>query len=500
MSDQREDSGTEGVAQDGAALRRDAEALRRDAEAVRRYAASLPDLEWQAPAEIRRRGTRRRRLRRVAAGSVVSVSVTVCITLSLTLSGSSPKAPPNGQAIGTTTFPSHGVTAVASKATYVPSSGAPAPAAALAEQKFALDLTKHLLATAGDSNVVVSPASLDEALNTLELGATGATKAGIAATLGEGLPPGGGANIGWKSLEQQLQATTSGPLQLSSHVFVAKGSHISASYLANLKRDFGAGVEEVDFRAGRAAPDINAWLHAQPSPQVAFTPADTSPSTKLLVTAESSFSAKWGPGVLFSVPSLSPAEETFHVTPASAVAAVMMQLDTSSVPFVSTSEQQAVVLPYSGGRYEAVVLQAGAGSAASLLSALTPAGLSAILASAHTGALEVFLPAFSVSASADLRPALEALGMGTAFSSGANFTDLTGVPGARLQDVLQAGSLNVGKAGTNVTQLSSSGLTTSHGQPTTISFDHPFLFLVRDIATGAIVSDAVINNPNQAGS
>jgi serine protease inhibitor len=492
MSDPREDQGAEAVAEEDAGLHR-------DAEAVRRYAASLPDLEWRAPAEIRHRGTRRRRLRRVATGSVVSVSVAVSVVISLTLSASSPKTPVQKQATGTTTVRSHGVTEVASVSRYVRSTGAPVPpAVALAEQGFALDLTEHLLATAGDANVVVSPASLDEALNMLELGAMGATKAGIAATLGETRLPSGAANTAWNALEQQLQAT-SGPRRLSSDVFVVSGSHVSTSYLANLKHYYGGGVEEVDFGAATAEADINAWLQAHGSAQVPFTPASASPSTKLLLTADSSFSARWARSVQFSVPPLG-AGETFHVTPASDVTAVMMQLRTDSVRFVSTREQQAVVLPYAGGRFEAVVLSARHGSTASLLSALTPAGLSAIVDSAQSGPLDVWLPEFSVTASANLRPALEALGMGAAFSSNANFTTLMTAPGARLQDVLQAGSLSVDKNGTNAAQLSSSALTTTHGRSTLISFNHPFLFVIRDIATGAIVSDAVINEPEQAGS
>jgi serine protease inhibitor len=31
---------------------------------------------------------------------------------------------------------------------------------------------------------------------------------------------------------------------------------------------------------------------------------------------------------------------------------------------------------------------------------------------------------------------------------------------------------------------------------TTISFDHPFIFVIRDKATGAILFDAVITNPS----
>jgi serpin B len=474
--------------------------LRVDAEAVRRYAASLPDLEWQAPAEIRLRGNRRRRLRRVAEGSVVAVSVAVCIVISLTLSSSSSRTPSHEQATGTTTTPSsHGVIEVASDLhrARAMSVSAPSPLT-LAEQGFALRLTDRLLAAAGGANVLVSPASLDAALNMLELGATGATGAGIADTLGESQLPAVAASVGWNGLEQQLQAT-SGPLRLSSNVFVQRGSHVSTAYLGNLTRYYGAGVEEVDFAATTAAGDVNAWLRAQASAQVPFTSGSVSSSTKLLLTEGSSFSAKWGSSVQFSGPS-SEKRLKFHLTAASEVTATMMQLSSDSVKFVSTPELHAVVLPYAGQQFEAVVLQPGDRSTAALLSSLTPAGLSALVGSAHLGALTVWLPKFSVSATTSLRPALEALGMGAAFASGADFTNLMRVPGARLQDVLQAGSLSVNETGTNATQSALSELTTVHGQPEVIRFNHPFLFVIRDIATGAIVSDAVINDPNQAGS
>ena len=110
-----------------------------------------------------------------------------------------------------------------------------------------------------------------------------------------------------------------------------------------------------------------------------------------------------------------------------------------------------------------------------------------VLASLHTQEVSVGFPHFSFRTNVPLKATLQSLGMTDAFAGGV--ADLSGMDGSRglyLQDVLHQGFIGVDEAGTEaaaatavvVGRLSAGG---------SIRMDRPFLFLIRDVPTGAVL-------------
>jgi serpin B len=66
--------------------------------------------------------------------------------------------------------------------------------------------------------------------------------------------------------------------------------------------------------------------------------------------------------------------------------------------------------------------------------------------------------------------------------------------------VQQAATLDVNKWGTDAAAATGSSVSSSaaHVGGAAIAFDHPYLFLLRDTKTGAILFSSVVNNPAQA--
>lgn len=156
----------------------------------------------------------------------------------------------------------------------------------------------------------------------------------------------------------------------------------------------------------------------------------------------------------------------------------------------------AVSLPYRGGKLSMVALLPAPGQAGCpALPDQALASLSAGLASssANTG---VALPKISLSSSLDMIRPLRQLGMGTAFGPAADFTGLSPAAGS-IGVVVHAATLQVGEKGTVASAATAVGLlpTAAHVTGGTVTFNRPYLLLVRDTATGEPLFLARVADP-----
>jgi serpin B len=371
-----------------------------------------------------------------------------------------------------------------------------------AEQGFALALTQRLLSSAGSSNIVVSPESLGVALTMLELGAAGATQQEIASALGEGRSTAAAQAVGWDALVARLQSDAAASrVQLTDEtcLFLQRSLAVKPAYLDALQRYFDTGLERVDFAAPHAAAAVNAWIANSTRGAVPQLFAEPLPyMTELVLTDAVRFAARWAPEVDFLTSLDTPG--SFVTASGARVPVTMMKLESSSLAYVSTNRLEAVVLPYAGEGFEAVAVEARGGSLSSVVDSLDSAELTKLASSARVGSVTLTMPKFSISSEANLDETLRAMGIAGAFGLRANYTGITTALGLQLQAIAQADSLTVDERGTDTSSVSGvrSGPTLQHGHIETISFDHPFLFVIRDRATGAIVSDAIVADPGKS--
>ena len=113
------------------------------------------------------------------------------------------------------------------------------------------------------------------------------------------------------------------------------------------------------------------------------------------------------------------------------------------------------------------------------------------------------MPRFHLSAHAELSGVLSAMGMPIAFTPQADFSGITGSsgPGLEIQAVEHGADLNVDVAGTvaaAATGISVVPTLAPAGHVTRLVLDHPFLALVRDDQTGAILVAARVMNPTRS--
>jgi len=162
---------------------------------------------------------------------------------------------------------------------------------------------------------------------------------------------------------------------------------------------------------------------------------------------------------------------------------------------------QAISLPYKGNDLSMVILLPKASDGlASLERRLTDSTIKAWLARLDAqlpDSVELYLPRFSFGTDYDLVPATMKMGMVDAFGSSADFTGMGFKVGDLwIAQIKHRAFIEVNEEGTEAAAATAVEMETKGMRYSTVfRADHPFVFLIRDHRTGAILFMGRIANP-----
>ena len=361
---------------------------------------------------------------------------------------------------------------------------------------FALDLYKDLSRNS-DDNLLFSPLSISTALAMTYAGARANTATEMGDTLRFTLPeerlhPA----LNW--LDQTLGSRGQGAagadgqgfrLRIANALFAERDHVFLDSFLDLLAVNYGAGMALLDFRhhSEQARADINAWVSEQTEARIPelIPTGGVDSSTRLVLVNAVYFNAAWKRA--FSPAAT--ADRTFNA-PTGPVTVPMMGA-TMGCPYAADEAYQAVSLLYDGGELEMViVLPAEGAPLATFEQNLTPEMLANILASLATAEVELSMPRFEYRFKAQLKAPLVALGMVDAFTDEADFSGMDGQTLLQIGAVIHEAFIKVDEAGTEAaaaTAVVMDGGVSAPPPSVPMVVDRPFIFLIRDIETGAIL-------------
>ncbi len=487
--------------------------------------SSMPELPKRpyiptAPEELLARAKRRsaasRRHRLVGGGGSLTVVVAlVLVGILVPASGARPQ--PSSKRPGKIVVSAHIGSAyelTASETPASPASPGVAKAVEKAEVGFSLELMRDLVSTnaaAEPTNVLVSPSSLATALAMLELGAAGSTEQAIAATLQSASLSAGDQAAGWHRLETLLgdETSTTGAnlkhepeLNIANALFLQEHFSVLPAFVRALSSEFQTGLWEVNFANDLAAATnaINQWTSENTKGLIKelFSPGSLTPTTVLVLADAVYFHAEWARKFDSAT-----TDRPFYLATGSSESVPFMSSgpDESSklltVPVSASSHYTAVELPYAGKKLSALVVMPTGSSLSSFVSSLTPASLGQIVGGLSRQAIQLLMPTFTEHDDNQLNQTLSSMGMSQAFEQ-ANFTNITPEPPLAVHAVEQHAYLQVTPQGTTAAAATGVGVVataTRAGEPRVVIIDHPFLFLVRDDATGAILFESMVENP-----
>jgi serpin B len=108
--------------------------------------------------------------------------------------------------------------------------------------------------------------------------------------------------------------------------------------------------------------------------------------------------------------------------------------------------------------------------------------------------LSVYLPKFKISSTLQLETQLQKLGMVDAFDpTKADFSELTDKKGIAISSIAHQSVVEVNEEGTEA--AAATATIVSRGRSTVFRADHPFVFLIRDVQSGAVLFLGRVLNP-----
>ncbi len=458
-----------------------------------------------SPELVRARGTGRIRRRRAATAAAAVAAVAALVTALVPLSHPSPARQQQSRA-ASGHAPLLGELAAHMRRLTTPRVLADARQAARSDLSLLTATTASLYRSAGTTrNVVLVPSSLGEVLVQLELGARGQTGSQIATALGMGGTSASAQAQLWNALSQQLtidQRVSHVQLEQANYLFLERTLHVHGTYLDALARYFGEGIWEADF-AGRPAATtrtINSWVRSVSHLRVPplLPPGSITRRTAFVLANAFHFDASWSRALAFDPGRTHSA--VFHLASGATVSVPTMHWS-GVLRTAALDGMRAVELPYAGGRFSALAIEPETGSLTTMLDSWTPTSLSHLEAGLRQATVDLALPRLSLGSASSCNGALRAAGVRQAFSTGADFGGITSTPTA-LDMVGQSVAIRVDEHGTNAGGGTGSVSTLVSGgrDAVAVAFNHPFVFLIRDDATGAVIVEAVVADPAAVAS
>ncbi len=384
------------------------------------------------------------------------------------------------------------------------------PKLASSTSQFALDLYGALRDR--DGNVFCSPLSITTALAMTAAGARGETAEQMNRTLHlDRLGPSGLADLGrWiDSLRGTIKARADAEepkpnepaagLWMANAVWIDAREKLQPDFVALVDQSFRAEARAVDFAhsADAARRTINRWVEDQTRDKIKdlLKPSLITSDTVVVLTSAIYFKGYWTHP--FSVEATR--DDDFHPAKGDVVRVKMMN-QTASLPYFEGDSFQALELPYKDGSLAMVVLlPRRADGLGALEASLSVEKLDSWLAGLKPGRVKASLPRFTSTVETELNDVLKKLGMPLAFQGGADFSGITGSPDFAISAVVHKAFVEVEEKGTEAAAATAVvGVRSSVMIPSkeiVFRADHPFLYLIRDVKTGAILFMGRLSRP-----
>ena len=269
-------------------------------------------------------------------------------------------------------------------------------------------------------------------------------------------------------------------------------------FLDALAGRFDAGVRLVDFKTATEAARqaINAWVAGQTEDRIKelLVQGTLDDMTRLVLVNAIYLKAAWA--TAFDPKATQPA--AFTRPDGSVVQVPTMHLGTE-LSYAEGQGWRAVELPYVGGQLAmTIVVPDDLASFVRTADATTIDTIVQGLANRRPE-VDLALPSFSIETKTELASVLSSLGMPLAFDpNGADFSGMTTQERLYIGAVIHQANIDVDEKGTEASAATAVVMEASAAPLDHVTFqvDRPFLFLLRDTTSGAIVFLGQVTDPS----
>jgi serpin B len=368
---------------------------------------------------------------------------------------------------------------------------------------FAFDLYQALREEK-DGNLFYSPYSISIALAMTYAGARGETEQQMADTLHFNLSQ---VNLhpAFNKLDIELDERGQGAqgkddkgfrLNIVNAIWGQKDYTFLPTFLDVLSENYGAGLRILDFmnETEKSRVTINDWVSDQTEARI----KDLIPqgvidaATRLVLTNAIYFNAAWQ----FPFDEDMTENSFFHLLDGGQVTVPMMK-QSESFGYTAGEGYQSIELLYDGGELSMVILLPETGQFESFAQSLNAQTVADIINDLGHAQVTLKMPLFKFDSDFSLKDTLAGMGMPVAFSGDADFSGMTGNRALLISDVIHKAFVSVDEAGTEAAAATAVVMRESSApiQQANVTVDRPFIFLIRDIKTGAVLFVGCVVDP-----
>lgn len=353
-------------------------------------------------------------------------------------------------------------------------------------------------------NVALSPWSIATSLAMTRVGARGKTATEMDRVLHVADP--GAYDQAMNSLDQAVRARNQSlpvgddeplvvDLSAANRLFAQTGLHLLDEFVDTLSAFYRTEVGEVDYKNATEAArrTINEWIADETRQRIRELIAEgvLDSATRLVLANAVYLRADW------SIPFDNNAtiDRTFHAPNRDV-----------TVPFMQGTEQwrwsegdgwTAIELPYVGGDLAMTLVVPDDGQFNDFVSRFDETMLERVVTTTPAR-VKLRLPKFDLDHSVMLAEQLRTLGMPLAFGDAADLSGVTTDEPLQIAEVIHQANITVDEKGTVAAAATATVARTTSaiaGDPKELDVDRPFLFLLRDRPTGALLFAGQVTNP-----
>jgi serpin B len=364
-----------------------------------------------------------------------------------------------------------------------------------ADHAFGFELFREICRVSELENIMISPMSVSYALGMTYNGAAGTTLDAFNEVLHFGGLTNQEVNESYKDLiDQLLNLSEEVDFALANSIWYKEGYPVLEEFIKTNEDYFNAAIREADFSDPKTVDLINGWIEEQTNDKIRDM-LDQIPEDVIMYLINAIyFNANWK----YEFPREDTYEGDFYLENGSEIAVDYMVID-GDFQYTLMDDFTAVELPYSDSSFSMVVMLPHLESSiSSLTESLNVDSWNSWFENSHRIGIRVVLPKFKYEFKDLLNNPLKTLGLGVAFSDNADFSRI--VPDRKLciSRVIHQTFIDVQEEGTEaaaativeIKENSSAG-----GGYITFHADHPFLYLIKENSTGAIVFMGKVGRP-----
>jgi serine protease inhibitor len=361
------------------------------------------------------------------------------------------------------------------------------------ENSFAFDIFSKVLSQTGDVNTIISPLSISYALSMTVNGAANSTRDSILKALRVSDISMADMNKSYKNLTASLLSVDSRVIMdIANSVWTEKNFSVKVPFSDTLTNYYNAQARSFDITDPTVPTQINSWISDHTNGLIKNMIDKLEANTLMVLINAIYFKGQW--------------KTKFDASSTTSRTFTKPDGSTENVPTMYQSENQKVYrgngfyvaeIPYGQGNYVMDIILPDNNDLSVVTSSLTTASFGTWTTSFTSPKVNLYLPKFKYGYKIDLQSVLSSMGMGIAFSDGADFSNISDI-GLSITKALHQANIQTDEEGTvaaAATVIEFGNTAVEPGEPITIDVNHQFIYLIREVTTNSVIFMGKVTDP-----